>query len=96
MMKRIDWKGAFAASAAVLVLSLALAALPFSQRAVENELYIGFPVTMLTVRATAAGGFGVHLSIGAVALNCAIACGVYRIIREIALRAAALRDARRM
>ena len=46
----MDWKGAFAASTAVLLLSFVLAALPFSQKAVENELYIGFPVTMLNTK----------------------------------------------
>ena len=95
MLKRMDWKGAFAASTAVLLLSFVLAALPFSQKAVENELYIGFPVTMLTVHATAAGGFGVHLSIGAVILNHAIGYGVYWLIRKIALSAASARAARR-
>ena len=89
----MDWKGAFAASTAVLLLSFVLAALPFSQKAVENELYIGFPVTMLTVHATAAGGFGVHLSIGAVILN--LGYGVYWLIREIVLSAASARAARR-
>ena len=95
MLKRMDWKGAFAASTAVLLLSFVLAALPFSQKAVENELYIGFPVTMLTVHATAAGDFGVHLSIGAVILNLAIGYGVYWLIRKIALSAASARAARR-
>ena len=84
MLKRMDWKGVFAASTAVLLLSLVLAALPFSQKVVENELCIGFPVTMLTVHVTAAGGFGVHLSIGALILNLAIAYGVYWLIRKIA------------
>ena len=95
MLKRMDWKGAFAAAMAVLLLSFVLAALPFSQKAVENELYIGFPLPLLPVHATAAGFFPVHLPIRAVLLNLAIGYGVYWLIRKIVLSAASARAARR-
>ena len=47
------------------------------------------------VAAEQAGGFGVHLSIGAVILNLAIGYGVYWLIRKIVLSAASARAARR-
>lgn len=83
MKKRLDFRSFCVSTAAVLLLSLVLTALPFAQRIVENTLYIGFPIWFLSVRVTAAGGFAVFLGAGGLAADLAIAYAVLCVVRRL-------------
>lgn len=83
MKKRFDFRSFCVSSAAVLLLSLVLTALPFTQRVAENTLYVGFPIWFLSVRVPDAGGFAVFLGAGGLAADLLIAYAALCVVRRL-------------
>ena len=83
-MKKLNYRELGVSSAAILLLSLVLAALPFTQNLSENTLRIGVPFPFFTVRITALGALSTLMEAGGLLLDCAIAYAV--LIAAVSLR----------
>lgn len=72
-MKKLNYRELGVSSAAILLLSLVLAALPFTQNLSENTLLIGIPFPFFTVRITALGALSTLMEVGGLLIDCAVA-----------------------
>lgn len=82
-MKKLNYRELGVSSAAILLLSLALAALPFTQNLSENTLRIGVPFPFFTVRITALGALSTLMEAGGLLLDCAITYAVLIAVKRL-------------
>ena len=82
-MKKLNYRELGVSSAAILLLSLVLAALPFTQNLSENTLRIGVPFPFFTVRITALGALSTLMEVGGLLIDCAIAYAVLIAARRL-------------
>lgn len=82
-MKKLNYRELGVSSAAILLLSLVLAALPFTQNLSENTLRIGVPFSFFTVRITALGALSTLMEAGGLLLDCAIAYAVLIAVKRL-------------
>ena len=82
-VKKLNYRELGVSSAAILLLSLVLAALPFTQNLSENTLRIGVPFPFFTVRITALGALSTLMEAGGLLLDCAIAYAVLIAVKRL-------------
>ena len=82
-MKKLNYRELGVSSAAILLLSLVLAALPFTQNLSEDTLRIGVPFPFFTVRITALGAISTLMEVGGLLIDCAIAYAVLIAARRL-------------